>query len=994
MRKNKSNLKVKTYWSSLDQLANMPEFREFLHKEFPEGASEIKDNMTRRKFLTLMGASMALAGLTSCRRPVEKIVPYVTAPEQIIPGIPQYYATTMPLGTDAYGLVVESHEGRPTKIEGNIKHSSTLGSSNPYILAAILGLYDPDRSQVVVHNASEKDWIDFVSYWQSIYSNHVQSKGEGLAILNESFSSPTLARLKDTFVKKFPKAKWYTYEPISEKNILEGMRIVSGNTGLPIYHYERANIILSLDADFLATESNNIAHSAGFTKGRHLDSENDSMNRLYMVESNYSVTGGMADHRVRIPSSHISAFTIALVKELQRQGLNIPGVKDLSFSSAVDFDTTYLRMLATDLLKNKGKSLIVAGRSQPVIVHALVYVINYSLQNLGNTLTYRAPKDEDFESIDDMVMLVNDINSGYVNTLVILGGNPVYNTPADLDFNDVVQKVENSIHLSLYYDETSKSVLWHLPMTHFLETWGDARARDGTASVIQPLIAPLFDGHSPVELLNLLIDGVESGGYETVRETWRKLLGESNFEKLWRKVLHDGLLSDSKLPIIQNRIDISSLMSYLNNNPINIEQLSMDNLEIVYRVSPSIYDGRFANNGWLQELPDAVTKLAWDNAAIMSPKTAAVLNVKNEDLVVLQLKGNELPLPVWILPGQADFSIAVTLGYGRSAAGRIGTGVGFNVYRLMSSSSPYIDNGVTVRKTIETYPLANVQDHQSMMGRPIIREAELDLYREKPKFAKEMVEYPPLISLWDEHSYQEGYQWGMVIDLNACTGCNTCVMACQSENNIPIVGKEQVCKGREMHWIRLDRYFSDDIHDPEMIYQPMACHHCENAPCEQVCPVAATVHDSEGLNVMTYNRCIGTRYCSNNCPYKVRRFNFFNYTKDLPEIVQMAQNPDVTVRSRGVMEKCTYCVQRVSEAKIKAKKDDRTINDGDVVTACQQACPNNAIVFGNINDPKSQVARMKADNRNYELFAELNIQPRTSYLAKIRNPNSELKRDK
>jgi molybdopterin-containing oxidoreductase family iron-sulfur binding subunit len=621
----------------------------------------------------------------------------------------------------------------------------------------------------------------------------------------------------------------------------------------------------------------------------------------------------------------------------------------------------------------------------------MVFALNHSLQNIGKTLFYRQRKDECFDNLDELLALIEDINSSKINSLVLVGGNPLYNMPVDLGFKHAIQKVTHTIHCSLYFNETSQQVEWHVPQTHFLEAWGDARANDGTASVIQPLIAPLFDGHSDIELLNLILTSNEAEGYDITRETWTELLPQKKFEKHWRRVLHDGVLENSRSNFTIPQLRSSSLVTYLKANPLTTEPISLENMELIFQASPKVHDGRFANNGWLQELPDTVTKLAWDNAAILSPETASALGVKNEDLIILNIEGRELPVPVWILPGQVDFSISIALGYGRSAAGRIGNGVGFNAYRLRMSETSYVATGLSIRKTRDRYKFANTQDHNSMEGRPFVRESDLIEFKKNPDFAREMVKHPPLISLWDEHSYEQGYQWGMSIDLNACIGCNACTIACQSENNIPIVGKEQVIEGREMHWIRVDRYFSGAIDTSEMVYQPVACQHCENAPCEQVCPVAATVHDSEGLNVMTYNRCIGTRYCSNNCPYKVRRFNFFNYTKDLPEIVQMGQNPDVTVRSRGVMEKCTYCVQRISEAKIKAKNEGRALRDGDVVTACQQACPTNAITFGDINNPESQIVKMKKESRSYEILAELNIKPRTSYLAKLRNPHPELK---
>ena len=988
--KKQINLEGKEYWRSLNQLADTPEFRELLKREFPESASEIKNSLTRRNFLTLMGASLALAGLSACRRPVEKIIPYVKAPEQIIPGVPQYYATTFPMGTCSYGAVVESHEGRPTKIEGNLKHPSSLGKSNALMQASILNLYDPDRTQLPLNNGKEKTWSDFLSFWRTLYQEYQNTSGEGLSILVEPFSSPSIARLKNEFKRVYPQATWTCYEPVSEENVYRGLGIATGKEYRPNCHFDKADVILSLDSDFLLSENENIVNAKDFTAGRCIRSTIDKMNRLYMVETSYSITGGMADHRLRLLNTQITTFAALLVKELKKLGVNLAIADDLKLEGNTEIDKKWISVVAKDLLQNRGKSLVVAGYRQPPQVHALVFAVNFALGNIGKSVTYRELIDQDEGRLEELRQLVDRMNEDQVKTLIMLGGNPVYNAPADLNFADALGKVENTIHLSPSLDETSRNVTWHIPQSHYLESWGDCRSADGTLSLIQPLIAPLYDSHSTIELLHLINNGNEAKGYDITRQTWKSFLPANNFERRWRQVLHDGVLEKSSLAEVKPRLRISALGEYFRNNPIRTITANKNNLEIVFQVSPAVYDGRFANNGWLQELPDTVTKLSWDNAAFISHKTANKLGVKNEDVIILNLQGREVVLPVWILPGHADFSVSVMLGYGRTSAGRIGDKVGFDVYKIRTTESYNSDLGLTVQKTLEQHKLANVQDHSSMEGRPLIREATLDEYRQDPEFAAKMVEHPPLVSLWDEHSYEEGYQWGMSIDLNACTGCNACAIACQSENNVPIIGKEQVRNGREMHWIRLDRYFSGDIDDPEMIYQPVACHHCEMAPCEQVCPVAATSHDAEGLNVMTYNRCIGTRYCSNNCPYKVRRFNFFNYTKELPEAIKMAQNPDVTVRSRGVMEKCTYCVQRLSAAKIKAKAENRTVTDEEVQTACEQACPANAIVFGNINDPESEVSKVKRNNRKYEMLAELNLKPRTSYLAKLRNPNPEL----
>ena len=983
-------LQGKEYWRSLEQLADTPEFKEFLHREFPQGASEFFDPISRRKFLTLMGASMALAGLMGCRRPVEKIVPYVKAPENVIPGVPKYYATTMPLGLSATGLLVESHEGRPTKIEGNEKHPASRGAAGVWHQASILNLYDPDRSKVVLQKGAQAGWDEFVTFWRQQFDQFSENRGAGLVILSESFSSPTLFRLRKTFLQQFPRARWIAWEPIQDEHILRGTEIAFGRTYVPRYHFDRADIVLSLDSDFLLQESDALTYSRDFASRRRVSSEKDDMNRLYVVESTYTTTGAMADHRMRLQAREIGAFVAALALELQAQGLRT-GVEDAVRAYAGhSFNQKWLNALAKDLMQHRGKSLLIAGRRQPAEVHALVFALNQALGNLGKTVALVDPADKLLPDTGALNALVRDMKAGQVKTLVMLGGNPVYNAPADLGFGAALKKVEHTVHLSSHVDETSMMAEWHIPRAHYLEAWGDARALDGTLSVIQPLIAPLFGGKSDVEVANLLATGRDLRGYDLVRETWRTLLPRARFERAWRRVLHDGLLENSALPEQRPSLKTGRVAAALQQNPLPQDRAGKENLEIVFYASPAVFDGRFANNGWLQELPDPITKITWDNALMVSPATARELGVKENEMVLVEYRGRRMKLPVWIQPGQPDYSVAVALGYGRSQSGRIGNDVGFNVYKLRQSQHADFDSGLRLTPTGEKYVLATTQNHWSMEGRPLVREATLEAYREHPEFAREMVELPPLESLWKEHPYDEGYQWGMTVDLNVCTGCSACITACQSENNIPIVGKEQVWRGREMHWIRVDRYFAGGLDDPEVVYQPVMCQHCEMAPCEQVCPVAATVHDQEGLNVMVYNRCIGTRYCSNNCPYKVRRFNFFNYTNETPEIVKMAMNPDVTVRFRGVMEKCTYCLQRISEVKIRAKNEGRQVRDGEIKTACQQTCPTDAIVFGNINDPESRVSKIKEQNRNYEILAELNTKPRTSYLAKLRNPNPEL----
>jgi molybdopterin-containing oxidoreductase family iron-sulfur binding subunit len=891
----------------------------------------------------------------------------------------------MPLGRYAYGLIVETHESRPTKIEGNTDHPATMGMSNAMIQASILGLYDPDRSQNVRRNEINAEWSDFENFWNEKHTEFKSTGGEGLAVLTESYSSPTMSRLEKEFGKNFPDADWVVYEPASDENRLEGIKIATGGYYQPVYHYDKARVILSLDSDFLQNEDNNITAALGFTDGRRIKSEKDDMNRLYVVESDYSLTGSMADHRYKLKSGEITGFTMALLHEIANRGGRVQIPSEFNKYKNHSFNPGWIKAVTEDLIANEGRTLVLAGYNQPAIVHAVVEIINQALGSHGNTIDYKAASIFGLPNTNQFLELVDKINEDGIDTLIILGGNPVYNTPTDLKFSSLINKVKNTIHISPYYDETSSRCGWHIPQAHYLESWDDATSIDGTDSIIQPMIEPLFGGKTSAELLNYIISNELESAHKIIRKTWSSLN-----DSRWKKALYDGFISGKKTKTSKTRFSLNRMKNYLLDNPIL--EVTTGRLEVVLRRSPKILDGRFANNGWLQEMPDSLTKISWDNAAVMSISTAEEYNLKNGDFVEISNSDYSMEIPVWILPGHADNSISLTLGYGREISGRIGNGVGFNCYKILTSENGFIINDVKLRKLDRSHSFASTQDHGSMEGRPLIRESDIEQYRQHPDFAPEMVEHPELKSLWDEHKYDKGYQWGMTIDLNVCIGCNACTIACQSENNIPIVGKDQVRDGREMHWIRLDRYFDGDTDDPNVIFQPVGCQHCEMAPCEQVCPVAATVHDKEGLNAMVYNRCVGTRYCANNCPYKVRRFNFMNFTNETPEIVQLAQNPDVTIRSRGVMEKCTYCLQRISEAKINAKSEGREIQDGEVLAACQQSCPAKAIEFGNINDLESKVSKSKNQNRNYGLLAEFNTRPRTTFLAKIRNPNPALKK--
>jgi molybdopterin-containing oxidoreductase family iron-sulfur binding subunit len=997
----------RTYWRSLAQIEDRPGYRVALEREFPEGASEPSPGITRREMMTLVGASLSLAGLAGCiRRPVEEIVPYVVTPEDAVPGVPKYYATTMPFGRSGYGVIVESHEGRPTKIEGNPNHPATLGASSTRIQASVLSLYDPDRSQGVALKGEKKAWSDFVTAWGELSKTHAADGGAGLAVIAESFASPTLARLTAELKTRFPKSLWATYEPVSDENRLAGLRQVVGRDADRVLRFDQASVILCLDADPLLTDGEAIRHARGFADGRRAGASGGTMNRLYAVEGVYSLTGAMADHRLRLESRRIGAFVAALAARL-----GAPGAADANLEGV---DARWLDALAKDLQANRGKSLIVAGDRQPAAVHAAVAALNTHLGNTGATVRYYETRDASLPSASSLAAVVAAINAGTVQTLAILGGNPVFDAPADLDFAAALAKVPHSIALAHANDETASKAEWHIPLAHYLESWGDARAAGGTLSVIQPLILPLFGGKSAIELLGLMNADQDRPGYDIVRDTWRPILGEAEFDRKWNRVLHDGMLAGSELPEVTPaaKPDVFADLAGLRAEGASASQAG--DLEIVFTGSPSVHDGRFANNGWLQELPDPLTKITWDNPALVSPATAEALDIESGDVVRLEYAGRSLEIAASILPGMADGVVAVTLGYGRQRAGRIGNGVGFDTFTVRSSRAAGFDRGAKLTKLGPRYPLSATQDHGSMEGRPLVRESTVAELRSnaaarpaeathegeaahgpaggaKPGRLGVFAERTEHFSLWEPHSYDRGHQWGMTIDLNACIGCNACVTACQSENNIPVVGKVEVARQREMHWLRVDRYFAGDPEgSPEVVFQPIPCMHCEDAPCEQVCPVAATVHDAEGLNVMVYNRCIGTRYCSNNCPYKVRHFNFFNFTKDTPNIVKLAMNPDVTVRARGVMEKCTYCTQRINRAKLDAKLAGRALQDGDVKTACQQACPAAAIEFGDIRDASSRVAKAKADPRNYALLDELNTKPRTTYLSKVRNPNPDL----
>jgi len=1041
------------YWRSLDQVSDTPAFRQWIEREFPSGASEMSDPVTRRNFVKLMSASFLLAGvgLTGCRRPTENIYPFSKMPEGYTHGLPKFYATAMPSRRSAIPLLAKSDDGRPTKLEGNPQHPDSNGGTDRFAQASILNLYDPDRSIRFAKNGGPATREAALDALDQVAKSAQANGGKGLSFLAEQSSSPSRERLQQALATKLPQAKWYEYEPVDFDIHREAASKAFGRPVSPYFKFDEAAVIVALDSDFIGGEEDLHVNIRRFAKGRRTQQAADSMSRLYAVEPLMTLTGANADHRLRAASGTIGAITALLASEVFKlTGANaLSGSLDSLAKSAAGAEK-FATECAKDLAANKGKSLVVVGHRQPLAVHLLAWAINSALGNVGQTVVLRdtaAPK------AGSIAELAQSLGAGAVDTLVILGGNPVYNAPADVQWEQAQAKAKSVIRLGYYEDETFPKNGWGLPLAHYLESWGDARTSDGTVVPIQPLIEPLFGGLTELEVIARIAGLDKTAPYEIIRETFTAV-GGGNDEN-WKKFLHDGFLAGSAAKAVGGlTLDSAAVSSALS----GIETVSptKDKLEVVFHRDYRVDDGRYVNNGWLQELPDPVTKMTWENVILLSVKTAKDLgvyleNTGNNDArgpwVKLQLDGREIEGPVWPQPGQADNVVALALGYGRTVTGRVGKNSGYNAAKLRTTKALHFATGGKLVASGKFHDVSLTQDHGAMEGRPIIREATLKEYRDHPKFASGFdMEKPPVFDSLYPNPLEPGkksalHQWGMSIDLSACVGCSSCMIACQSENNVPIVGKNQVSKNREMHWIRIDRYYTGDPDKEDsiqVINQPMLCQHCEAAPCENVCPVNATAHDQEGLNVMVYNRCVGTRYCSNNCPYKVRRFNFFDYNRrpleqlegasvpglgrvyptpmlsrtdgesdllrwwkdmdrgNLPddqfELLKLVRNPQVSVRMRGVMEKCSYCLQRIEAAKIKQKVKagataDVVVPDGTFKTACQQACPAEAIVFGNVADPASEVSKRKAQDRDYKVLDFLNTKPRTTYLARIRNPN-------
>jgi molybdopterin-containing oxidoreductase family iron-sulfur binding subunit len=1064
----------KRYWRSLEEVADTPQFQEMLYKEFPQQAPDWLDSVSRRKFLMLAGASIALAGvMTGCARPPQdRIVPYVRPPQNMIPGKPLFFASAMPFRGVGQGVVVTSREGRPIKIEGNPDHPDSLGATNVFGQASVLGMWDPDRSQAVLKLGEPSSWSDFIAALYQRLESKKSKDGTGIRILSRSTSSPTLAANIQKFLKAYPQAQWHHYEPVSRDTVRAGAKLAFGQRLDPIYHFEKADVVLSLDSDFLFAEPGSLRYARHFAdrrrmrlvnkKGDPVDPKSLTMNRLYVAECGTSLAGGMSDHRLPVKPSELLHLAATMATAVGVS--SAPAGASLSATAKAWVDK-----VAADLSANRGKSIVIAGDAQPAELHALAFAINSALGNIGKTVTFIDPVDSHPQaSTDSLQTLVNDIKAGQVDTLLIMGANPVYDAPGEFEFLTTLKQIDLRIHLGEYFDETGFECHWHIPEAHYLEAWGDIRAFDGTVSIIQPLIAPLYAGKSAIELTNVLLGTPDTTGYETLRSFWLQQSKSGDFEGWWKKTLEKGVVADSASP----HRDVTAAA----NLPIELPPAASSAMQAVFRPDMTVWDGRFANNGWLQELPKPLTHMTWDNAVMVSPRTAEKQSLKNGDIVEVNVGSRKVEGAVWVMPGQPDDVITLPLGYGRQRAGRVGgtetESPGFNFYKVRANTAASVA-AVTITKTDRTYhlvathvnhaiwerklgswikdpgvvgrppehehdagnPLTHDDAEREINNRNLIRVATLEQFKADPHFARkidegETTQIDPAnpsskrvqLQLFNSYEYDNinKHRWGMSIDTHSCIGCNACVVACQSENNISVVGKDQVDRGREMHWIRLDTYYAGDIDNPETYFEPVPCMHCENAPCELVCPVGATVHDDEGINSMVYNRCVGTRYCSNNCPYKVRRFNFLHFSDVLTESERLGTNPEVTIRTRGVMEKCTYCIQRINNTRIEAEKMqvqleeqyNNSKNEADrkmlkkrleettahlwngLQTACQQSCPTRAITFGDMNDNKSEIFRAKQEPHDFGLLEELTTKPRTTYLARVRNPNPALQTTK
>jgi molybdopterin-containing oxidoreductase family iron-sulfur binding subunit len=997
-----------TLWRTQGELENSAAFNESLAREFTDAASgrEASEGLSRRDFVRLMGAATALTGvgLTGCRRPEAHLVPFAKSAEWTVPGKFLFYASAMPTPAGAVPLIVTTSDGRPTKIEGNPLHPLSNGSTDAFAQASVLDLYDPNRSKEIKHDSLTVGRGDLDNLLAKIRATAGSNAGAGLAILVGRENSPTVERLRAELTQQFPKILWVQDEAISSRGAEEAFDAMFGAGARPACDVAKADVILSIGSDFLNPAESGFGFANGFAKRRD---PKGSMNRLYMAENHFSLTGGMADHRLRVRASEYGDFAVAVASAVAAKtgdaGLNALAALASAYKGAgVTFDPAWIKGVADDLLSAKGKSLVLVGAQQPAAVRALVIGINAALGNLGTTISVRQTGAKPAAKLSDLCAA---IKAGSVKTLLILGGNPAHTAPAGLDFANLLARVPETLHLSLFTDETSKVTHWQVPAAHYLESWGDARSLDGTVCSVQPMILPLWNGISAIEILASLA-GEKIDGPSAVRATFASCSKDAS-DAAWQTFLKNGFAAGTAWPLSAPAFNQGSALAAVQ----SAKGIASGEFEVVFLRSSSVDDGRYANNSWLQETPDFVTKLVWDNAALVSPADAKALGIKDGDWLRITAGDRYIDAAALIAPGHADRSLSIALGYGRNGVSHVMEKVGFDAYPLRDSSALGYRSGVAVKALPkDAYVFARTQEHENMEGRDIAREGTLEQFREEPNFASEMDgELPKPVSIYPNPPLTGDLQWGLSVDLNSCIGCNACLVACRAENNVPVVGKDQVRRGRDMAWIRIDRWFASADHREEsleMIPMAVMCQQCESAPCEAVCPANATVHSEEGLNLMAYNRCIGTRYCANNCPWKVRRFNWFDYNerpldqlyygplapKGMADSLKMAKNPNVTVRMRGVMEKCTFCIQRIEEARIgravKAGASDVTKTPLPAFkSACQQACPSESIVFGNINDPESPVSKAKADARTYSSLAYLNTRPRVTYMARVRNPN-------
>jgi MoCo/4Fe-4S cofactor protein with predicted Tat translocation signal len=986
------------WWRDLDEALDTPEFREALAREFPAGAAALPEGLTRRSFVRLLGASIALAGIGGCfERPRERILPYVSDQPESTPGLGRHYATSMTLGGYATGLLVESHAGRPTKIEGNPDHPASLGAAGVYEQGSILQLYDPQRARGARIGRAGTGWPDVAALLSPERLEPVVGRrGTGLRLLLEPSASPLVAELLGRVGERYPEAQAHFYSPLDSRESDHASVAAFGRALRPLYSFRSADVVLALDADFLAGLPFSLRYARDFADRRRIAAPTDAMNRLYVVEPGLSVTGGIADHRLRARAVDVEPLARAVLRGVLaiRGGHVLPPAVASAVGDGEPAETPHrgwIEALARDLAAHAGRTIVIAGERQPARVHLIAHLLNAALGNVGRTVRYiDAPILEAGAPSHDLPALIAAMRGGAVRALVVFDGNPLYAAPADLDIAAAFRRVPRTVYLGLYENETARACGTFVPALHYLEAWADGCACDGTASLVQPLLAPLYGGKTEAELMAALLGQPDAAAHALLQDLWRGRLTGSDFAGAWDEALQRGVIAGTAAPDVAPAWRWGDVGSVLKDRPAAREA----GLEVVLDQDARVYDGRFANNPWLQELPDPITNLTWGNAALLSPATAAHLGVTAGDLVDLNRGGLTVRVAAFLLPGHGDDSVSLRLGYGRGQGGEaVAEGVGANAYRLLESGMSHFGGlVVSIARGAGGAPLrerlASTQSHWRLEGRPIAMRAALDEYRRNPAFAAS--ENGRVLSLYEPPA-GGGDQWAMVIDLATCTGCSACVVACQAENNIPVVGKQGVLDGREMQWLRIDRYFEGNIENPAVLMQPMLCQHCEKAPCEYVCPVSATLHSPDGLNEMVYNRCIGTRFCSNNCPYKVRRFNWFDYNAEIAETERMVKNPDVTVRGRGVMEKCTFCVQRIREAQIAAGIEGAATRE--VRTACQQACPTRAITFGSLNDTGSDLVRRRAEPRRYAALHELGTEPRVQYLAGITNPNPAMPND-